>query len=128
MKKQLKSEKNDTLEYMIKNGSVEDIQMAAEIIKNNKEYQNQWYDINSLIDKSVIRYSELYSNDGKHDKVYIVAQYPDRRIRCFWGKRGGKIRSTKHNYIYPYHAVVGKKINEGYKLINSVEFNDRFLL
>ena len=130
------NEISNTLTEMIDSKSTEDIKLAVDIIRNQPDIINKddlrghWYNIDNLITKHTIKYTELYyTNGGNSDKVYIIILNSDSKaiwVDAFYGKRGKKLVNRVIYYANNiflqraeicYDDIIKSKLKKGYIII-----------
>ncbi len=131
----MKEENDDIapmLNNMIDSKSIEDIKLAASIIKNQPDMvskeslKNHWYNINDYINKNTKRYVELYCTNEVSDKVYILVANKNNNwgyeITAYYGRRGKTMQSDKKGQVSEWSNVfdniIKDKLKKGYNIIN----------
>lgn len=114
-----------SLSNMIKSNDIADVKLAIGIASVNEDFKDVWYNINDYITKDTIKYVELYSKEGKSDKVYIIIVNKlggwKYNTISYFGKRGKSLRigyNEIHHSTYLYNELKDNKTNKGYKIIN----------
>lgn len=66
-----------------------------------------------------------HNNEDNHDKIWGWLIMKDRRIFCFWGRRGKKIRFKKHNSWYDAEKIQWQKEERnGYQHVPSHRYDE----
>lgn len=136
MKEDENNDLTESLNNMIDSKNVDNIRLATSIIVNQPDIvakdqlKSHWYDINSLIDKNTVKYSELYNSDERSDKVYILILekqgITNYKVVAHYGRRGKSLRKdikTQNAALsqakLTYKIVLREKIEKkNYTLIN----------
>lgn len=128
----------ESLNEMIDSKGIDNIQLAASIIKNQPDLlekgilKGHWYNIEDIVSKQCKKYVELYYSDSKSDKIYIIAMEPCSSgwrgtydVIGYYGRRGKSILSdTKvqntsiQNAEWYFNHILKDKLKKGYKQIN----------
>lgn len=118
-------EMKESLKGMIKSEDIADIKLAIEIVSGNEEFKDMWYNIKDYITKDTTRYIELYSKEGKSDKVYLLVESRYKagyNVKAYFGRRGKKMRMDDKGIAF-YNRIenlANEKEFKGYKRINDV--------
>lgn len=128
----------NNINAMIDSKNIENMKLAASIIKNQPDMvvkkDLHWYDINNYITKDTIKHAELYCSDGKADKVYIIVmtaiskKRDEYAVDAYYGRRGKTMQhDNKCKGVWSYRAdseydsLLSSKLKKGYQIINTNE-------